>query len=149
MNYLNFTPSPQSKSTAILESGFTGHFLSFNDHCKDKQLLESPLEVRLPNGAVIASTHTATLEFPYLSTAARRAHILPGLVQNYLLSVGKICDRGCVVIFTADKVILKHGMAKILDGKRDPDSGLWPLVSSPLRACTRSSTPSAHGTQCI
>jgi hypothetical protein len=79
MNYLNFTPSQQSQSTALLDSGCTAHFLLGNDKCTNKVLAETPLEVHLPNGATIASTHTATLNMPSLSHAASQAHILPGL----------------------------------------------------------------------
>jgi hypothetical protein len=61
MNYLNCTPSPQSKYTALLYSVCTAHFLQANDQCTNKLLTATPLEVRLTNGATIASTHTATL----------------------------------------------------------------------------------------
>jgi hypothetical protein len=125
MNYLNCTPSPQSNSTSLLDSGCTGKFLIANVHCKKKQLLESPLEVRLPNCAFIASTHTATLDLPSFPAAATQSHILPGLAQHYLLSVGQMCDSGCAVTFTANKVAVKHGDAKMLTATRDKDSDLW------------------------
>jgi hypothetical protein len=86
---------------------------------------QSPLEIRLSNGSVIASTHTATLDLPFFPTAARQDHILPGLAQHYVLSVGKNCDNGCAVTFTENKVAIKHGAATILTGTRDKDSGLW------------------------
>jgi hypothetical protein len=87
MNYLNFTPSPPSQSTALLDSGSTAHFLLANTKFTNKVLAETPLDVRLPNGATIASTHTATLNMPSLPHAARQAHILPELAQHSLLSV--------------------------------------------------------------
>jgi hypothetical protein len=80
-----------------------------NDHCKNKQLAEYLLEVRLPNGAVIASIHTANLDLPSLPTAASKAHILPGLAQHSLLSVGQMCDSLFAFTFTANKVAIKHG----------------------------------------
>jgi hypothetical protein len=123
MNYLNCTASPQSNSTALLDSGCTGHFLVFNAHCKGEKLAESPLGGRLPNDAIIVSTHTATLYLPSLPTAARQAHILPGVVQHSLLSVVHMCDSGCFVTFTSDNVTVKHDAVTILDGTCDPDSG--------------------------
>jgi hypothetical protein len=75
----------------------------------------------------IASTHTDTLDLPSLPMEARQAHILPGLVQHSLLSVGQMCDSGCTVTFTANKVAVKHGAATILTGTRDKDSGFWRL----------------------
>jgi hypothetical protein len=107
MNYLNFTPSQLSQSTALLDSGCTAHFLLANAKCTNKVLAETPLEVCLPNGATIASTHTETLNMPSLPHAARQAHILTGLAQHSLLYVGQINDNGCSVTFTATKVTVK------------------------------------------
>jgi hypothetical protein len=86
MSYLNCTPSPQSQSTALLDSGCTAHFMLANAKCTYKLLAATPLEVRLPNGATVASTHTAMLNLPALPHAARQAHILPGLAQHSLIS---------------------------------------------------------------
>jgi hypothetical protein len=116
MNYLNCTPSTQSQSTALLDSGCTACFLIANTHCKNKVLTQTPLEVHLPNVTTIASTHTATFNFPSLPHAARQAHILPGLAQHSLLYAGEICDSGCTVTFTANKVAVTHGATTILTG---------------------------------
>jgi hypothetical protein len=124
MNYLNFTPSPPSQSTALLDSGCTAHFLLANAKFTNKVLAETPLEVRLPNGSTISLTHTATLNMPSLQNAARQAHILPGLSQHSLLSVGQMRDSGCAVTFTATKVTVKNGGSTIVTGQRDKDSGL-------------------------
>jgi hypothetical protein len=125
MNYLNFTPSPLSQSTALLDSGCTGHFLLANAICTHKVLAETPLEVCMPNGTTIASTHTATLNMPSLQYASRQAHILHGLAQHSLLSVGEMCDSGCAVTFTATKVTVTNGGSEILTGQRDKESGMW------------------------
>jgi hypothetical protein len=88
--------------------------------------------VHLPNGATIASTHTSTLNLTSLPHAASQAHILPGLAQRSLISVGRMCDSGCAVTFTATKVAVVNGATTILDGQRDKEAGLWraPLGNS-------------------
>jgi hypothetical protein len=48
---------------------------------------------------------------PSLPHAARHSHILPGLAQQSLLSVGQMCDSGCAVTFTATKVALTNGVS--------------------------------------
>jgi hypothetical protein len=95
-------------------------------------LTQTPLEVRLTNGITIASTHTATLNLPSLPHVARQAHILPGLNQHPLLYVGQICESGCTVTFTANKIAVTNGATTILTGQRDKDSFLWraPLANS-------------------
>jgi hypothetical protein len=90
-----------------------------NAKCTNKVLLETPLEVHLPNGATIVSTHTAMLNMPSLPHAARHAHILPGLAQHSLLSLGQMFDSGCAVTFTATKVTVTNGESTILTGLRD------------------------------
>jgi hypothetical protein len=67
--------------TAIVESGCTGHFLLVNAPCLNKVKSQTPLTVRLPNGA-------------HLNAAASIAHIFPGMANHPLLSVIQICNEG-------------------------------------------------------
>jgi hypothetical protein len=117
MNYLNCTPSPLSQSTSLLESGCTAHFLIANAHCKNKVLKQIPLKVSLPNGATIVSTHITTLNLSSLPNAARQAHILYRLAQHSLIYVGQMCDSGCAVTFTVQKVAVTHGATTLLTGQ--------------------------------
>jgi hypothetical protein len=119
MNYLNFTPSIPSQSTALLDSGFTAHFLLDNTKCSKKIPTATPLAVRLPNGDTITSTHTAKLNMPSLPHTERQAHILPGLAHHSLLSVGQMCDSGCYVTFKATEVTVTNGKSTIFTGLRD------------------------------
>jgi hypothetical protein len=77
------------------------------------------LEVRLPNGTVVASTHTATLDLPSLPMAARQALILTGLAQHPLLYVGQIYAIGCDITSTAADVTFKHVISIIIAGKHE------------------------------
>jgi hypothetical protein len=133
MNYLNFTPSQPSPSTALLDSGCTAHFLLANAKCSNKKSTSTPFAVRLPNGDTITSTHTTTLNMPSFPHAARHAHILPGLAQHSLLSVGQMYDSGCSVTFTASNVMVTNGESTILKGLRYKESSLWraPLEPAP------------------
>jgi hypothetical protein len=98
-------------------------------HCKNKVLTQTPFEVRLPNGATIASTQTATLDLPSLPNTSRKAYILPVLAHHSLLSAEKMCDSDCAIAFTSYKVAVTHGATNILTGQHDKESGLW---SDPL-----------------
>jgi hypothetical protein len=131
INYLNFTPSQPSPSTALLDSGCTAHFLLANAKCSNKKSTATPLAVHLPNGDTITSTHTAMLNMPSLPHAAIQAHILPGLAQHSLLSVGQMCDIGCAVTFTASNVTVTNGESTILTGIRDKESSLWRVLLEP------------------
>jgi hypothetical protein len=85
------------------------------------------------------STHTATLNMPSLPQAERLEHILPGLAQHSLLSVGQMCDSGCSVTFMASNVTITNGDLTILTGKRYKQSNLRSVPLNP--------TPPLHGGQ--
>jgi hypothetical protein len=118
-------PIPSITINFPFGSGCSGNFLLANDHCKNKVLIQTPLELRLPSDATIASKHTAMLDLSSLPNAVRNAHILPGLANYSLLSVGQMYDSGCAITFTANKVALTYGAEKILTGQFDKESGLW------------------------
>jgi hypothetical protein len=70
------------------------------------------------------SSHTADLDIPELNAAASKAHVLPGMANHSLLSVG--CDEGYIVTFKQDTVtICDSGNSQILSGPWDLNTGLW------------------------
>jgi hypothetical protein len=67
------------------------------------------------NGTSIQSSHTSDLLLTDLPPQARKAHILPGLVHNSLIYVGQLCDSGCDVTFTKERVtVMKDGKCVML-----------------------------------
>jgi hypothetical protein len=119
-------PLLEHHETAIVDSGCTGHFLLVNAPCQHKVKSQNPLRVHLPNGDTMDSTHTVSLYIPGLSKSASIAHILPGMVNDYLLSVGQLCNEGYYVTFRINAVTIYSaaGMS-ILKGSRDLNTGLW------------------------
>jgi hypothetical protein len=93
--------------------------------CSDKQAAHVLLNVNMPNGTTIQSSHTCNLLLTDLSQQARQAHILPGLVHNSLISVGQLCDNDCSVTFTQDQVMVSRKGKNVMYGSRDPKSRLW------------------------
>ena len=93
---------------AIMDSGATSHFLVTKAPTRDRQVAISPLKVRLPDGAQVASTHTCQLDIPQLPDKAKLGHIIPGLASHSLLSVVRLCNAGCEVTFTKIECIVKH-----------------------------------------
>jgi hypothetical protein len=144
MNYLNFTPSQPSPSTALLDSRCTAHLLLANAKCSNKKSTATPFAVRLPNGDTITSTHTATFNMPSFPQAARQAHILPGLDQHSLLSALQMCDSGCSVTFTASNVTVTNGESTILTSLRDKESSMWRAPLEPANPLNVGREHSAH-----
>ncbi|ACI65279.1 predicted protein [Phaeodactylum tricornutum CCAP 1055/1] len=114
---------------AIADTGCTGHFLSTNIahiHC---QPTVPGINVVLPDGRTITSSHITELNIPSLPPAARTAHIFPGLSNGSLISIGQLCDHGCTATFTSDTVRIALNNTVVLRGGRSPYTRLWTLDS--------------------
>jgi hypothetical protein len=125
---LDCTPSnfkATTDDTAILDSRCTRNVLSAAALCSDKQAAHVPLNVNMPNGTTIQSSHTCNLLLTNLPPQARQDHILPGLVHNSLISVGQLCNNECSATFTQDQVTVSKKGKNVMYGSRDPKSRLW------------------------
>jgi hypothetical protein len=109
-----------------MDSGCTGYFLLVNVPCLNKIKSQTPLTVRLPNGATMESSHTAELDTPKLNAAASKAHVFPGMASHSFLSVGQLLDEGYMITFkNASVTVCNSQKSQILSGPRDLDTGLW------------------------
>ena len=87
-NIISSIPSP---TAAVLDSGTTGHYLTADSPCENKQILSVSLPIKIPNGAIIHSSHTALLQNNDLPLKAREVHIFPEsrkqspLIHGYFL----------------------------------------------------------------
>ena len=79
---------------------------------KDENVLEDLQEVingpraRLPNDAEIQANKRGLLPLPkIISEIGRTGHVFRGLTNASLISIGKLCDDGCVAVF--DKLDLQ------------------------------------------
>lgn len=119
-------PTVPSLSTAIADTGSTGHFLT-STACPTLTTPgpSTPLAVSLPDGSTIHSQGTATLDLPLLPTAATLAHVFPDLQPHSLLSIGQLCDVGCIATFTANDLTVTHDDLTVLTGNRNPETRLW------------------------
>jgi hypothetical protein len=114
-----------TNDTEILDSGCTINFLSATAPCSNKQEEHVLLSVSMSNGTTIQSSHTRDLLLVDLPPQARKAHILPGLVHNSLISVGQLCNNGCSTTFTQEQVTVSKNVKCVMYGSRDPRSRLW------------------------
>jgi hypothetical protein len=119
-------PLIKPHETSIVDSGCTGHFFIVNAPCLNKVKSQTPLTVRLPNGATMESSHTAESNITELNAAASKPHVFPGMSNHSLLSVGKLCNEGYIVTFkNASVTVFNSQKFQILIGPRDLDTGLW------------------------
>ena len=117
--------SSHPASIALVDSGTTGNYLTSDAPCNQKTRMHNAVQLQMPNGDRIESTHKALLPIPQLPLKAREAIIFPKLKTN-LLSVGTFCDNGCEATFDKSKVKITHNNKKILCGERN-SKGLYQI----------------------
>ena len=83
------------------------------------------INVKLPDGSTITSTHTALLAIPQLPMAAQRAHIFPALKNKALISIAQLCDHDYVALFNKTSVYILKDDQIIMHGNRHPHTGLY------------------------
>ena len=115
-------------NSAIADTGTTGNYLPINAPCIDKRVTNNPISICMPNGQLLQSTHTALLN-NQLPVEAREAHLFPGL-SKALISIGLLCDNGCIATFDEDKVTIinKKDGKIIMTGGRELLSRLYTLT---------------------
>jgi hypothetical protein len=77
------------------------------------------------------SSHLTVFFIPNLPTKAKEGYIIPGLNKN-LISVTKLCDHSCKVLFSRNECIVMHNNLEVIRGKRSKRNGLWyiPLIKT-------------------
>eukprot|EP00804_Cyclotella_cryptica_P011472 CCRYP_016407-RA/>CCRYP_016407-RA protein AED:0.68 eAED:0.37 QI:0/0/0/1/1/1/2/0/374 len=122
---------------AIADSGATAHFFLPNVTISNKRKAEHPLNITLPDGEVIQSTHVGNLNLPGLGNSATLAHVVPGLTHSSLLSIKQLCDNGCHVIFTKQDCKVYRKAELMLVGKHHPATGLWVVSTNNRHISTK------------
>ena len=114
----------------------------------NKIIATNPLGIRMPDGRIIYSSHTALLPQDTLPIEARYAHIFPDLKNKALLSIGMFCDNGCIAIFDNKKlhIINKKTNKHIMNGTRDNQTSLYmvPLKPEQNENMTELKIPQSH-----
>ena len=113
---------------AVAETRMTGHYLTLDLPCSNKQQAVHLLPIHMTDGEIIKSMHTALLSSPYLTPQARQAHLFPGLMKA-LLSIGKLCKHGCEATSNDKSAHIKNKQSgkTTMRGKRDARTNLYML----------------------
>eukprot|EP00804_Cyclotella_cryptica_P000092 CCRYP_013748-RA/>CCRYP_013748-RA protein AED:0.50 eAED:0.50 QI:0/0/0/0.5/0/0/2/0/265 len=108
----------------IVDSGASDYYLTPTANVKTKTTLHQPIQVTLPDQSTLRSSHACELDIP-LPTTAKQGYILPGMKNHSLISVTKMCDAGCKVIFSKDECNIVHNGTIIMQGHKHKRNGLW------------------------
>ena len=91
--------SNHHETHGLLDSGASDHFLTIRSKVQNVCPTQNPITVSIPTGTKIKSTKECDLDWPDLPQEARHGHIIPSLRNHALVSVTKLWDAGCDIIF--------------------------------------------------
>ena len=120
----------QIKSPHIFkgDSGATNHYVAPSAAPVLQNIrTNSSVDVMLPDNTLLTSTHSGNFSLPSLSSAATTAHILPGLSDTSLLSLGQLADDGCLILLNKRFLKVFKNFELILQGFRNKTDGLWDI----------------------
>ena len=110
----------------ILDSECTSHYLQNSPKTNNAiTTTQNTVNVQLPNGAIMSSNKTTTLDIPEAWSKGNTAHVFKDLATGNLLSVGQLCDDGYRIHFTKAHVILSKNGKMAAQGKRVCINGMW------------------------
>jgi hypothetical protein len=73
----------------------------------------------------MSNTHEGYINVPQqLPPEACKVYLFHDM-QSSLVSIGLLCDAGCIATFDKDTISIHKDGVVILQGKRDPTTGLW------------------------
>ena len=89
---LSANPPPLCKA----DSGASKHYIrELDEDLLDNVVVDDGPAVTLPDKSILKSNKSGFIPVPQLSQKARQAHIIPGLTNSSLLSMGQLCDDNC------------------------------------------------------
>ena len=127
---------------AKADSGASSHYFRTADTQALQDLCPTPYgpTVKLPDCSSIQVTHKGILLLSQsLSTVSKTAHILDGITNSSLISIGQLCDDNCIAVLDKKHLQVFKNKKCTLTGTRNPTDGLWDI---PLPLPTRFSPPS-------
>ena len=126
------------KTHAVADTGATSVLVMANTPMKNVRIAPNPLNINLPDGKMVHSTHICDVEIPGLLHVLE-GHIVPALNVASLIGIRILCKVGCRVVFTDTACYVKYIGRIILRGTKVPSTDLWvlPLTPNAISACQR------------
>ena len=132
LKLINVDHTPPTAKRKITYTGSTENYVSTSTSHTNKKIAIDPIEVTIPNGDTVTSTHTCELNFPSLPKAARQAHIFPHFPAGALLSIGQLCNASCTTELDVTTLCICLQGRTILTGTLSLVTKLWYIDDSPL-----------------
>ncbi|KAL7480670.1 hypothetical protein ACHAW6_006341, partial [Cyclotella cf. meneghiniana] len=120
----NKTNVTNTNNFAIVDSGASDNYFTPTANVKAKTTLHQPIQVTLPDQSTLRSSHACELDLP-LPKTAKQGYVIPGMKNHSLISVTKLCNAGCKVVFSHDECNIVHNDTIVMQGHKNKQNGLW------------------------
>ena len=104
----------------MLDSGTADHFLALNSKVESTWPSTNKIKVVIPNGDHMLSSCECNIDWPILPKEAQTGHFLPSLKTHALISVVKLCNAGCDVLFRHNCCLVIYKNKVIMYGVQCP-----------------------------
>ena len=140
------TSNKLHKTHALLDSGATDHFIALHSNVDKTWPTTNKINVVIPDGQRMSSTKECNIDWPALPQKARTGNIIPALQTYTLISVVKLCDAGCDVIFRHHCCMVIYQGKIIMYGVQCPRTRLWmvPLSLKKENKCENNTFSQHH-----
>ena len=137
-----------ARDHAIADTGATSIFIMEGVDVVNKRIATSPLQINLPDGKQVRSSHICDIAIPGLPTILT-GHIVPSLTVASLIGIRPLCKAGCQVVFDDNKCNVRFNGNLILRGYKDPSTDLWTLPIRPNVCATPGQTVLPRSGPCL
>ena len=142
VNNLYFVVHPYKSyinASSITDTGPSGQYLKSDATHNLASWPVAPIQVKQPNGQILHYTKGYRLILVTIPEGDREAHILPGLANISLISIGKLCDAGCEDSFNQHTMDVTKNEQVLLQVTGEVMTGLWRVPLQSLDITTHQS----------
>jgi hypothetical protein len=121
---------PIEQTSFVIDSGCTTHICTPETQLKNITPTANPINITIPDGSIMRSTHEGHLDIAELPSTATLTHVVPEL-HTPLISVGQLVDNGCTATIDKKTIDIKYNDKTVMTGIRSPTTALWYLKDMP------------------
>ena len=120
-NYLS------NQTVSIIVSGANIHLSKQATTKMAQVIISNYMTARLPDGSTLDLSCIATLQLSGPNKQARKIHIYQKTITAPLISLGFLCDDGCIIKLDKKEMSVKKGQ-QIIKGSRNKYTEMWEVL---------------------
>ena len=117
---------PHQQSIGYVDSAASDHFATPTCNLKNEHQITNPNPILLSNGDFMVPTKSGEIpNLPKINSEFKTAQVCPENKNATLISLGKLCDDGCLALTDKDRMIIFKDREPILKASRCNKTGMY------------------------